>query len=58
MAASSGNKDLLEYLIGKGLDAHAKNNFGQTVLHMAASSGNKDLLEYLIGKGLDAHAKN
>ena len=53
----SGNKDLVEYLIGKGIAIHAKTGLNYTVLHLAAKSGNKDLVEYLIGKGIDIHAK-
>ena len=58
MAAESGNKGLVEYLIGKGLKINAKNSYDQTILDKAVKSGNKDLVEYLIGKGVDINAEH
>ncbi|MBQ6615997.1 MAG: ankyrin repeat domain-containing protein, partial [Thermoguttaceae bacterium] len=48
----------MQWLIEQGLDVHAKDNNGWTVLHDAALSGNMKLMQWLIEQGLDVHAKS
>ncbi|MGL5254295.1 MAG: ankyrin repeat domain-containing protein, partial [Brevinema sp.] len=57
-AAINGQKEIVEYLVGKGADVNAKNQNGDTPLHEAASRGYKEIVEYLVGKGADVNAKN
>ena len=47
----SGNDDLLEYLVGHGLDINKKSKYGETVLFIAYESRNKNLIENLVEHG-------
>ena len=51
------SKEVVELLLAKGLDIHAKRDDGSTVLHEAAFGGNKEIVELLLVKGADIHAK-
>jgi uncharacterized protein len=49
---------VLEMLLGSGAHVHAKNNVGDTALHVAAYFGNLDIARRLIQNQADVHAKN
>ena len=55
--ALEGSKEVVELLLAKGADIHAKRNDGITVLHGAALGGRKEVIELLLAKGADIHAK-
>ena len=57
-AASAGQRDVVESLIGKGADVNAQNVGRGTALHYAAHYGHKDIVELLITKGANVNAKN
>ena len=48
---------VLDSLIEKGADVHAKDNNGWTPLHWASYRGNLKMAQLLIEKGADVHAK-
>lgn len=48
----AGTPEIAEYLINKGLDIHAKDDFGQTPLHTASSG---DVAEVLLEQGADPY---
>ena len=47
-AGTCGSKDMVEYLVFKGLDVSKKDEFGCTVLSCAVDQGQSDLVEYLL----------
>ena len=49
---------VLDSLIEKGADVHAKDNNGWTPLHWASYRGNLKMAQLLIEKGADVNAKN
>ena len=49
--------EVVELLLAKGADIHAKNDDGMTVLYGAALGGKKEVVELLLAKGADVHAK-
>jgi len=51
-AASGGQKDIAEFLIGKGADVKAESKYKTTLLHSAAT---KELAELLLSKGLSVN---
>ncbi len=55
-AARSGNRDVLELLLGKGLDRNIRNSHGDTLLH--AGVLHEDMAAYLLGLGLDKNVLN
>lgn len=58
-AARYGKRDSLEYLIGRGVNVNAKDNFnGFTALMWAAAEGREDSTEMLIKAGADLNAQN
>lgn len=58
-AAKSGNIDLVEYLIKRGLRPEYKNKNGANILLAACESGNLDLVKKLVYEyGMDAHSKD
>jgi len=50
-ACSSGNKDLVEYLVEHKAEINNENKNGETPLFYALKSENKDLVEYLKKQG-------
>jgi len=57
-AAATGNIDQLKTLISKGVNANAKNQYGDTPLHVAAEAGHTNVAELLIAKGAAIDVKN
>lgn len=57
-AAASGDYDLVQQLISKGINFSNRDFGGNTALMLAARSGNSELTEFFIKKGLDVNAKN
>jgi ankyrin repeat protein len=53
-----GNLDVVKYLVEKGADVKAANNYGNTPLHLAADNCNLDIVKYLLEKGADVKAAN
>ena len=51
IAAGAGNKETVEFLITKGANLHAKNNFGWIPLHSASYNGQIEISNLLISKG-------
>lgn len=54
-AAGSGNKDIVNLLIEKGLDINSKTDNEMTVLTQAVYSGNKNVVKMLIDNGADVN---
>jgi len=50
-AARAGHKDIIKLLIAKGANINAKNNDGQTPLHLVASKRPTPLWKRLLGQG-------
>jgi len=56
----NGHIDVVEYLLDKGADIHAKFTWvdeGLTALHLAAKRGHAKVVEHLLAKGADVNAK-
>lgn len=47
---------VLPFLLKHGADSFAKDDFGQTGMHMAAMNGKTDIMAYLLTLGLDINA--
>ena len=45
-----GHKDVAELLLANKADVNARDNDGDTPLHMAAMKGHKDMVELLLAK--------
>jgi ankyrin repeat protein len=58
LAASAGNVSLIAKLIEKGMQASARNKYGDTPLHKAAGNGHIAAAGILIENGADIDAKN
>ena len=54
-AISFGKLSVVEYLVSKGADIHAGDDWA---LQMASYNGNLPMVEYLVSKGADIHALN
>jgi len=54
----AGSKDVVEFLIAKGVDVNAKTNEGGTPLHYAARDGRRNAAELLITRGANVKAKD
>ena len=52
------NKDIVKELIRAGADVNAKNNAGDTALHLALRYGKSDVARFLIKKGADYNVAN
>lgn len=58
IAALVGNRDIAEFLIGKGADLNSGAMYGMTPLHMAAGSGKSSIIELLLIKGAAIDGKD
>ncbi len=55
-AARKGGAALVELLLSKGADLHAKDRIGDTALAIAARTGDLDIVKLLMAKGADPNA--
>ena len=53
---TSGQLEVVKWLVEKGADVNATNKDGRTVLHSAADSGQLDVVKWLVEKGADVNA--
>ncbi|MBR2140797.1 MAG: ankyrin repeat domain-containing protein [Rickettsiales bacterium] len=54
-----GNKEIMEYLVNNiGIDIHAKDMEGNSIICYAASNDNIEAIEYLMSKGIDINTTN
>ncbi len=56
-AGYPGTVDLIEFLIGRGADLHAKDAAGFTALPLAMLNADVDVLRFLVGQGLNPLAE-
>ena len=57
-AASTGQYDEIEQLLGKGAKVNTKSNGGYTPLHRAATNGRLDAIKLLVEHGAKVNIKN
>ena len=57
LAAYNGHTEIVEVLLAKGADVHAKRDDGWTALLMASQNGHPEIAEALLAKGADVNAK-
>lgn len=57
-AASSGDRQMMQWLLSLGADVNARNTSDATPLHTAAASGQAFALEWLLAHGADGTLKN
>ena len=57
IATMEGKKEIVELLLTKGADVHAKDFVFTTALHFAARIGHEDVAELLITRSADVNAK-
>lgn len=57
-AASSGARDIVQYLIGMKAQVDKQDQSGWTPLHIAASAGNEEIVVDLLGAGADIKKTN
>ena len=57
VAASKGNKEIVELLLTRGADIEAKEDTGRTALHTAAFRGYMEIVKYLLEKGAKINAQ-
>jgi ankyrin repeat protein len=56
---SSNNKDIINYLIDKGIDINAKNKFGQTPLFYAVMYNHSpEIIQHFIDQGANINIKD
>jgi hypothetical protein len=56
LAALEGRKDVIEWLLAKGIAVNENSNL-VTPLHLAALEGHKDVMELLLAKGAEVNAR-
>jgi hypothetical protein len=57
-ACEYGRKNVVEFLLDKGVDLRAGENTGQTALHLAAHRGQLEIVRLLLDRGAALEAKN
>jgi hypothetical protein len=57
-ACEYGWRDVVDFLIDRGVNLHAGENSGQTALHLAAHHGELAIVKLLIARGAPLEAKN
>ena len=57
-ACKSGHIDLVKKMLSYGADVNAKNNGGNTPLHLASYEGYTEIVKLLLEHGADVNAKN
>src|SRR5258705_2583526 len=57
-ACEYGRKDVVEYLLDKGVDLRAGENTGETALHLAAHRGQLEMIKLLLDRGAQLEVKN
>lgn len=57
-AASRNNSDLVKLLLDHNWDVNARDDNGETALHMAAEYNHPSIMELLIGRGADCNSRN
>jgi ankyrin repeat protein len=57
-ACEYGRKDVVEFLLDKGVDLRAGENTGQTALHLAAHRGQLEIIKLLLEDGASLEARN
>ena len=57
-AGSSGNGELVEYLLTQGFDIDAVDATGEGLFHYASYGGNLDLVKKLVDKGFDINVRS
>ena len=57
-ACQNGDMEKIKFLIEKGADIEAKNNYGNTPLILTSRYGHIEVVKFLIEKGADIEAKD
>lgn len=57
-ACEYGRKDVVEFLLDKGVDLRAGEKIGETALHLAAHRGQLEMIKILLDRGAPLEAKN
>ena len=55
IAASEGHLEIVKYLVNKGANIHAGDDYA---VRVASRRGHLEIVKYLIKKGADIHARN
>ena len=50
--------EIVEYLVSKGANIEAKDDYNYTPLHLASYFGKPDIVKYLVSKGANKNAKD
>lgn len=59
VAVKSGKREMVQFLMNKGLDINVVNNFNESVLHVACGKlKDFDMVQFLISKGADVRILN